>query len=521
MQQPTGRAQSGFFGRRQELWDIEKWFSDKTGRITITGFGGQGKTALAEEVGRWLTRTGMFKHAVIVYYARVQSRDSVSVAVSTIGSVLGETLIDAKAAEKAVKNKPTLVILDNLEALADEPLKELLTAAVNWSKAGASRVLCTTRKPDFGHPEYKVEGSLEHQRISLPGLGNSKEPRDALEWYTHLMKFPPAPAVPQPKRDELIELFDKVKFHPLSIRVLVQQLKTRRPVELGPRLEHLIAVRKTSASSAATDTTLPELVASLQLSLDKLDETARQMLPRLGVFQGGAFEDHLLAITEISEDVWPALRYQLESAALIEAEYLPGLEPPFLRFHPTLAPMLWEQLSKDDQAQLTAAHRERYYGLTNSLYKEDSKNPHAARAIVWRELPNILHALRAALDAADAGAVDFATYVNLFLDFFGLKRESEALLEKVQALAAKSALTSGTWRSWLAASNYWTRVERRRPRRSSLRSWKGSALSPVTSEPRRWRAWGGASKRADGRTWQRSGTMMPSPSSISLIKRTW
>ena len=212
-------------------------------------------------------------------------------AVSEIGSVLGETLIDAKAAEKALKNTPTLVILDNLEALADEPLKELLDRGVKWSKAGGSRVLCTTRKPDFGHPEYKVEGSLEHRRISLAGLGNSKAPGDALEWYTHLMKLPPAPAVPQPKRDELIELFDKVKFHPLSIRVLAQQLKTRRPVELGPRLEHLIAARKTAASSAATDATLPELVASLQLSLDRLDETARQMLPRLGVFQGGAFED--------------------------------------------------------------------------------------------------------------------------------------------------------------------------------------------------------------------------------------
>ncbi len=104
---PTCRSapESGFFGRRHELWDIEKWFSDKTRRITITGFGGQGKTALAEEAGRWLTRTGMFKHAVIVYYARVQSRDSVAVAVSTIGSVLGETLIDAEAAEKAAQKE--------------------------------------------------------------------------------------------------------------------------------------------------------------------------------------------------------------------------------------------------------------------------------------------------------------------------------------------------------------------------------------------------------------------------------
>jgi CHAT domain len=47
--------EAGFFGRRRELWDIERWFAvDKTRRISITGFGGQGKTELALEAGRWL-----------------------------------------------------------------------------------------------------------------------------------------------------------------------------------------------------------------------------------------------------------------------------------------------------------------------------------------------------------------------------------------------------------------------------------------------------------------------------------
>ena len=194
------------------------------------------------------------------------------------------------------------MVLDNLEAVAAEPLRELLDAAKGWSEAGPSRVLLTTRTPDFGHPDYRVEGTLVHRRIVLEGLGSKRAPDDALEWFAELSKLPPAPTVPTPKREALIELFDKVRFHPLSIRVLAAQLKTRRPAELGERLEQLLAGSASgSPAAASTEATLPELVASLKLSLDRLDDAARQVLPRLGVFQGGAFEDDLLAITGLED----------------------------------------------------------------------------------------------------------------------------------------------------------------------------------------------------------------------------
>jgi tetratricopeptide (TPR) repeat protein len=444
------RPESGFFGRRRELWDIERWFTDKTRRITITGFGGQGKTALAEEAGRWLTRTGMFQAAVMLRYNQIPSSDAVGVAVSTLGSVLGETLIDATAATAALKKTPTLVILDNLEALAPGPLRQLLDAAVAWSEAGGSRVLCTARTPDFDHPDYRVEGTLIHRRSVLAGLGHRDAPDDALEWFAELMKLPPPPTVPKaPAREALIELFDRVKFHPLSPRVLAGQLKIRRPAELGLRLEQLLAAPSAGKSTGAGDETVPELVASLQLSLDRLDEAARRVLPRLGVFQGGALEPNLLAITEIEEQVWPTLRRQLQAAALIEAETLPGVPVPFLRFHPTLAPLLWVQLSADEQARLSAAHRQCYYAAAGYLYQTDIQNPHEARVMVLRELPNLLHAVYAALDADDSVAVNFANRVNNFLDVFGFRQESEALIAKAQAMASEA----GSYGWYVAQSN--------------------------------------------------------------------
>lgn len=520
--------EAGFFGRRRALWEIERWFAGPTRRITLTGFGGQGKTALAQEAGRWLLRTGLFRAAVFVDYSGIQTSDALGAAVANIGTVLGESLLDATAATAALTKTPTLIILDNLEALAPEGLQALLSAAVAWSTAGGSRVLCTTRRPEFGHPEYQVEGTHLHRRIPLDGLGSRQSPDDALEWCAELMKLPPAPTVPAPKREALITLFDQVKFHPLSIRVLAQQLKTRRPAEVGERLEQLLAspsfgVPPSGGSPAAppeggtpNDDTPAGLLASLELSLDKLDDAARQVLPRLGVFQGGAFEDDLIAITGLGDtgqreqletllasiesgdvrallkqmgqevppdmelpaalteqlspmmaelaadlrqklaalpppaaNLWPALRRQLEAAALIEAEEIPGVSVPFLRFHPTLAPMLWAQLDATERTQWSTVHRQRYYALSCYLYNEDSRNPHQARAIVWRELPNLLHAVHAALDAGDPDAVDFANLMNRFLNNFSLKQEAMRLSAKAQAAAGEAG--SQAW--FLAQSN--------------------------------------------------------------------
>ncbi len=439
--------ESGFFGRRRELWNIERWLAapgaSGTRRLSITGFGGQGKTELAQEAGRWLLRTGLFERAVFVDFSQVQSDDPLSVAVSTIGAVLGETLADAAAAGRALGTAPTLLILDNLETVPPQGLTELLDAAAHWSGQGQTRLLLTSRTPDFNHPQYAIQGTRLHRRIALDGLGSAAYPDDALDWFAALVSLPGADEdleIPPPNREELIDLFDRVAFHPLSIAVLAQQLRTRTARQLGERLTALLDDQ--SVSGMASPGTPASLIASVRLSLDRLTETQRASLGRLGVFQGGAFEDDLLAITELG-DPWPGLRQQLESAALIEAERIPGVIPPFLRFHPTLAPLLWAGLDTEEQARLELAHRQCYYALANFLYHSDSKSPDQARAIAWRELPNLLHAVDRALESGDETAVDFVDSVNRFLKIFGRTRESAALARRAEQ--ASGAVGSDAW----------------------------------------------------------------------------
>ncbi|MDM8566437.1 tetratricopeptide repeat protein [Candidatus Halobeggiatoa sp. HSG11] len=415
--------EAGFFGRTPELWFIERAFVQGTRRLTISGFGGQGKTYLAVEAGQWLVKTGLFETVCFVDYASFQGVDAVGTAVSTLGTVLGQSLVDADAATDALG--ATLVILDNLETVAAEPLSKLLTVAKVWSETGRSRVLLTTRSPDFQHPDYLVAGSLKHQALALGGLAED----DAVEYFQRLVKLPPAPSVDLPKRGALVDIFKQVLFHPLSIGLLGRELKVRRVAELGMALERFVAESPDDL-----------LVASLNLSLDRVDEDVKRWLPRLGVFQGGAMEFNIPEITELSEEQWQTLRASLEATGLIQAELVPGVNVPNIRFHPTLAPALKSRLAAEELDLLLARHQECYYQLSGYLYAEDKKNPHQVRAIVLRELPNLMFAVKGALAAKTGNAVEFVEKVNWFLNLLGLNRDRADLTQQVEQIGGFLAM---------------------------------------------------------------------------------
>jgi hypothetical protein len=410
--------ESGFFGRSRELWQIERFFAvNSCCRISITGFGGQGKTALALEAGRWLLRTKLFQRACFVSFASYQGLDPVAVAISTMSAVLQESLVDAAAAKASLEKTATLLILDNLESLADgRGLHELLDAAALWSEAGESRVLLTSRQPDFHHSAFPLVGSFDHRHLPLQGLRED----DAVNWFDALRSLPPEPTSPRPQRDVLVRLFEQVGFHPLSISLLAQQLKERGPADVGERLEALLALQPLNREDRS-------LLASLELSIERLPEQCRKWLPRLGVFAGGCLEEMLREVTGFEKIGWQELRSNLLRAGLMQVAYVTGTDKIWLRFHPTLAPALWQKLGKEEQEQLLECYWQEYYQLSKQLYRLDDTNPHAARAIAQYELPNLLHAVYAALHTGSSEeSVDFADNVNRFLIFFGMRRHWQA-----------------------------------------------------------------------------------------------
>ncbi len=113
---PT-KSMPKFFGHRHDLWDMERKITNGKHFINLHGSAGQGKTCLAQEIGRWLQKTGRFKSVVYVDYANVQNIEPVSIAISAVAKVLQKNLTDVDAVTQALERTPTLIIFDNIDAL--------------------------------------------------------------------------------------------------------------------------------------------------------------------------------------------------------------------------------------------------------------------------------------------------------------------------------------------------------------------------------------------------------------------
>ncbi len=438
--------ESGFHGRARELRYLESWFVGGTRRIVISGFGGQGKTALAIEAGRWLLRSGLFERVCFVSYAGFQGADAVQLALSTLSTMLGADLIDAKAALEALRRTSTLLILDNLEALTPEARTDLLTEASSWSAQEGSRVLLTTRPDDLGHKDYSAEGSNRCRHLRLAGLA----PLDALDWFQALLQLPPEPSVLIPPPEVARELFARVGFHPLSIGVLTGVLKQRRVADVAEALRTQLARNG------------DPLLASLTLSLGRLDPEAQAALPGLGVFIDGAWERVLIQVLDLDEARWGRLREGLRQAGLMVVEAIPGRDEPFLRFHPTLASAMRERLVPEQLAVLRQRYRSSYYWLSAALYDPDLYAPdlafgEAARVLARLELSNLLAGVFDALEHGEDFAADFAERVRHYLKDAGRTRDLDALTEWAVERAGK--IGSEAW--FLAQADLGNRLSER------------------------------------------------------------
>ena len=437
----------GFSGRAYELLQIERCLLHGQ-LVVIHGFGGVGKTALVRETADWLTRTRMYDTASFISFEH--GGDAVML-LSALGTFLGVNdghynPNDTKAAltkiEPVLKQKHTLVIADNLESIfsaGDAPLEaagrtKLWEVLLKLSQLGAG-VLLTTRDTAFSDGKLALGKHVAH--LAVGGL----YPEDAYALASRLLEYLIINRAKAPYA-ELRDLLKQLDYHPLSMQLVLPALGASSltlaqiAADFSSLLPHFTDDTETVRNRS--------LLASLDYSLRRLSETQRALLPRLALFEGGASENNLLAITEIPEPEWVQLRPALEQAALLTAEQVEGITVPFLHFHPVLAPYLRSQPGTDHQA-LRKRYAQRYADLARYLYDEDIRHPQAVRTLVQKELPNLRRALDLLLEAGELDAAsEMAENIAMFLTIFGLMRERDELRRRVgEAAAEKGTHASG------------------------------------------------------------------------------
>lgn len=445
----------GFHGRSREMLALQRAFGAYP-IVVLYGFGGLGKTALATEAGRWFRRTGRFPGgAAFVSFEHGGSLDQLC---SWVGQTISgdpDWVIHGEGDQvdrigALLAKRPALLILDNFESvLGREPvmpaeeLRQVLDAVWAWSSAadrgaeeqgggqdvrgpvyagsGGTRVLITTRDTNFGDGRFAPSQMCQH--VGLQGLAQA----DALALAAAVLDDHGIDRG-SIEREALTALLDRLGGHPLSLNLVLPHLREYTPEELTARFEELLPGFIKGEARERNES----LTVSLEFSLRRLGEATRKALPDLAVFEGGALEVQLLEITQMDAELWQAARAELEQAALVTAESIAGVNPPFLRFHPTLLPYLATLLDDKRRAALETRYWQRYYVLANFLAQSDTQNPHQARAIALRELPNLRRALDLALAAGALDeAVAFADSIARFLEVFGRNRERDAMMKKV------------------------------------------------------------------------------------------
>ena len=104
-------------------------------------------------------------------------------------------------------------------------------------------------------------------------------------------------SLPRPPRVPLEELLTFLKGHPLSLQLALPQLRDYSAEQLVEQYQSILPHMKKGEAKERNKS----LEVSLRFSLDRLGEDAMNLLTRLWIFEGGAMENVLLAITEIPE----------------------------------------------------------------------------------------------------------------------------------------------------------------------------------------------------------------------------
>jgi hypothetical protein len=471
---PPEPAETGFVGRSRDLLALERLLRQERWAV-VRGQGGEGKTALAAELARWLVRSQQVKRAAFVSVELCSHKDAVLDALGRqlVGSDYSAAKYDSPEQallpiERALREQPTLLVIDNMESVLLPPylespdllseeaaleLQAILSLAERLLRAGETRLVFTSREA------LPAPFEAQPQRWELRQLGKGDavaliERSLAAGESSGALGAGAGEAALEARREEIEGLVDAVQGHARTLALLAPELRRRGVAATQAALVELMEqMQQKVAQLPADDPRRREqsLFASVELSLRRLSAANRERARLLGVFHGGVDLDVLRAMTG-----WESAEVEGLAMELVGI----GLATPnpynHLSLNPALCPYLKASLSEEELQALTAGWLEAMTAYLGYLNQQRSQNAELAATLTLLELPNLFALLDRSQAVADPETtIDRATSLYSLLKSLGKPR----LLERVARVreAAAAALGEGPSHARFQASR--TRIE--------------------------------------------------------------
>ena len=452
---PPEPVDTGFVGRSRDLLALERLLRQERWAV-LRGQGGEGKTALAAELARWLVRSQQVRRAAFVSVELCSHEGAVL-------DALGRQLVDANYStakfentdqalqpiERALKEQPTLLVIDNMESVllppyleapellseeAKEELEEILKLAERLLRAGDTRIVFTSRE---ALPQPFV---ATRQLRELHQLGRS----DAVALIERALAAGDGATggerTLESRREAVEELAEAVQCHARTLALLGPELR-RQGVEATREalVELMEQMERQVAHLPADDPRRREqsLFASVELSLRRLSAANRERARVLGVFHGGVQLGVLQVMTGWEPAEVGGLAVELMGIGLATANPYAHMS-----LNPALCPFLKASLRQEEHTALTARWLEAMAGYLDVLDQQLSQNAEVAATLMLLELPNLFALLDLSQATADPETtIARATFIYSLLQGLGKPR----LLERLARMreAAATALGEG------------------------------------------------------------------------------
>jgi predicted ATPase len=292
-----------FVGREKERQAVRDLLERSDVRIvTLTGFGGIGKTRLALQVAEDLA--DQFPGGVC--FVPLASAGTADQMVSAISQTLGvrespgQPLLESLKEHLLGSSRASmLLVLDNFEQL----LPAAPAVADLVASAGKIKVVATSRSPlhVYGEQEFPVPPLALPDLRSLPSLENLTRYESVALFLQRAQAIKPDFALTAENAAAIAEICARLDGLPLALELAAARIKLLPPAAMQSRLEKRLALL--TGGSLDLPARQRTLRGAIEWSYDLLNEDEQKLFRRLSVFVGGCTLEAVEAVCNAKADL--------------------------------------------------------------------------------------------------------------------------------------------------------------------------------------------------------------------------